>query len=187
MADYLEIGVGRQDAHPFTVGRDEDGPFVFVRGTDAPRFEVARTEDYLQVGAAPPVVRVTEVTLDMYVVHPDDFSLTLRGDFDLHRMSGGEAVETIVEGHEWVWRFSPVAAPYTYRNLVSDGQTVAFVWRDGIGPLQPSTDYRMTIYWMSQTYSSYNALQTVDFTTNAGGDYAPPYFVKRIASEAPEW
>lgn len=188
MSDYVEIAVGRQDANAFNVGRDEQGPYVFVRDPHAPRFEVSLQDDYLQIAAMPgaPVVSATDVLLEMYVTHPADFSATLRGAFDLERMSGGSPVETVVDGHDWIWRFSPTADPTNLKNYVSDGQTVLGVPFPGIGPLEMVTDYRMTIYWMSQGGSSYNALQVVTFTTAGAGAFQPEPFVKRIA-EAPEW
>lgn len=191
MTDYLEISVGRQDGHAFNVGRDEQGPFVFVRDPRAQRFEVSMQDAYLQVAAMPSapvaVVPVRSVYLRMFVVHPTNLSATLRGDFDLHRMAGGDPDETIVEGREWVWRFSPTSDPYAYANYVSMGQVLAGIGSfTGVGPLLPDTDYRMTIYWMSQPGSSYNALQTVDFTTDDGGDYYPDYVTKRLAG-SPEW
>lgn len=147
----------------------------------APRFAVAREADALSI-AALPVPALSNIELRMYV-STDASHSTLRGDFDLHRMEDGAPVEEIVSAHSWIWFFLPTV------NTVSEGQYANFVLCEGIGLLRRNTAYRMTIYWMSYDGPpmSYNALQTVDFTTGETSPYIPATFVKRNATIAPEW
>lgn len=154
---------------------------------DAQRFAVSRDADGVQIAALP---SAGQVELYMYVSIHVDSPLTLRGPFDLQRMQGGVAVENVVTGRNWVWRFTPQANHTQLANLISAGQTIGGWVCEGIGYLRPNTDYRMTIYWYSYSappVDSFNALQVVDFTTASALRYDAPWFQKRVATEAPEW